>query len=838
LAERTGNKTIRAVLPSGRDWRVVVAFAWHAFAREVDRALGIVLRAEAPPDGLLGEVGRALAAAGDGTLTRIGLWVVAGVFAVVAWGGKSRGGDNRASGLILLATPLLLRPLVTVIALLSVAIQPIYPYGITLPIALTQDWGIAQDALALAAVIAALMPVPRFAAPRPIEVFALCLLVYSALVPHWAWHWDSHPGNEPKTLRQAVALGHWLTFDAEPVTGPMETLGTRGLGESLVVGAGTLASESAAMLGAVARGEAGPGSIRAKRVARQVVGGKEGGIYSVLAPGPSILLAPTLRIDRAINRARGVEGRVAVSVLVFCALGAWLVAALFVLVRDATGRVGLAAALSFFFALLPPSLFYFHQFYPEMLGALVLAIAFRTVSLRPEGIRLHALRLGTLLAILPWLHQKFLPVWGALLVTALLVGWRSERAKMLGQAGWKWAAWLLAPNVASLYLTALYNFAITGSVRPDALFLAWGPSGVTSARLGQGLLGLLLDSRFGILPYVPLLILAVGGLALGGARLFAPVLPAAAVYYLTVASADNWSGAVCNLGRYVMPVVPLAVALAGIAIARTAQKRGAAALVLALAAWTALIALELRADPHAANNSWLLLAKSTFADGRQYIPGLFIRTWSDAAPGLLTQLLSWALLIAGAALWMRRGAASCENHAASTQRGTEECAGASPLRVLAGVSAALLLCAFVLERLGPPATRSRPLWPGELQLDEHATLFLKGEVTIREDDAVVGPGAVELLVREFVPRLDGAAAPAGRASISLTIGGARGFAHPAGRPPVALRPSGAFITMPLSAYHVVRGRGRNAAFSRGYLWLDEQAVLRPSSMEPAALEVR
>ena len=449
------------------------------------------------------------------------------------------------------------------LALAAVALQPAYPYAFTLPVALTQDWGIAQDLLALAALLAATLPAPRFPAPRGVEVFGLCFVVYAALVPEWAWQWDSHPGNEPKTLRQAVALGHWLTFDAEAVSGPMERLETRPLWASLASGASTVASESGAMLAAVARGEAGKDAIRATRVSRQVVRGKDGGVYSVLAPGPSLLLAPALRVDRAINRARGVEGRVAVSVLLFCALGAWLVAALFLLLRDATERPGLAAALSFFLALVPPFLFYFHQFYPEMLGALVLAIAFRTLAFRPERIRLHAVRFGVLVAVLPWLHQKFLPVWGVLLVTALVVGWRRPQVLTLDRSGWKWAALLLAPNLVSLYLTALYNFAITGSVRPDALFLAWGPGGVTSARLGQGVLGLLFDSRYGILPYVPLLILAAAGLVLGGARKLAPVLPAALAYYLTVASADNWSGAVCNLGRYVMPVVPLFVALVG-----------------------------------------------------------------------------------------------------------------------------------------------------------------------------------------------------------------------------------------------------------------------------------
>ena len=89
---------------------------------------------------------------------------------------------------------------------------------------------------------------------------------------------------------------------------------------------------------------------------------------------------------------------------------------------------------------------------------------------------------------------------------------------------WRWLVAFLLPQAVGLYLTALYNFAITGSVRPDALFLAWGPGGVTTARVGQGLLGILLDARYGILPYVPLLVLAVAGLVLGGARRFAVVL--------------------------------------------------------------------------------------------------------------------------------------------------------------------------------------------------------------------------------------------------------------------------------------------------------------------------
>jgi hypothetical protein len=572
----------------------------------------------------------------------------------------------------------------------------------------------------------------------------------------------------------------------------------------------------------VARGEAGRDAIQPSRLSRQVVRGKDGGVYSVLAPGPALLLAPALRADRAVNRARGEVGRVAVSVLLFAALAGWLVAALFQLVRDATGRPGLAAALAFGFAVVPPFLFYFHQFYPEMLGALVLAVAFRHVALRPERLVSRPWRLGWLIATLPWLHQKFLPAWGVLVATAVYVAWRGRRpgaedsAATAGHPGAlrRVIAGLLAPSLVSAWLFSLYNFAITGSVRPDALFLAWGPGGVTSARMGQGLVGLLLDARFGLLPYVPVLLLAGAGLMLGGARRFAVVLPAAIAYYLTVASADNWSGAVCNLGRYAMPVVPLAVALVGIAIARVSCRRGAVALVLMLAAWTAMIALALRQDPHAANDSALLLAKSTYAEGERYVPGLFIRTWADAAPGLTWQVLAWVAVAGSLARWLVRAAR------ADAMPGA---AAASPGRALVGVAAFVLLLGLGLER-SVPGSRTRPSWPGALAADSGATLFLEGRATLRDDGAVVGPGGVWVLVR----------APEDRATVALTLGGAGGFARPAGRPPLGLRPTGAILELPLSVYHEVRGRERQAAFARGFLWLDREAVLRPIPSPGAA----
>ena len=126
---------------------------------------------------------------------------------------------------------------------------------------------------------------------------------------------------------------------------------------------------------------------------------------------------------------------------------------------------------------------------------------------------------------------------------------------------------------------------------------------------------------------------------LPAARRLAWALPAALVYYVTVASADNWSGATCNLGRYIMPVIPLALAFAALTLADA--REGVWTMALALAGFSVVLARLLWQDPHAANDCALLLARSVFADGNVYVPNLFLRTWADAAPGLWARLLAW-----------------------------------------------------------------------------------------------------------------------------------------------------------------------------------------------------
>jgi hypothetical protein len=776
--ERPGARTL--VLAS-----VPAALALHGLAREVDRAVGLLLHTSLDLPSFVWTafalVDRADAAVGAAAWTAGGLAIWA---ALAAW--RRRASSETWREALAAEAPrfsvLLLRPALTLLALVALAAQPTWPYGFTLPVALTQDWGPAQDAAVLVAFVLYRLPLRAVPAPGAASLAFLSFLAYAYLAPPWALRWESHPGNEPKTLRTAVALGHWWTLDVESVSGPMEELPARPLLQNASASVATIARESGRMLRALAHGPAAVGrdAIRATRITRQTVRGKEGGTYHVLAPGPSFLLAPTLRVDRALNLRRGTPGRLAVTLLAWCALAAALVGVTFQLARDASGRAGIAAAVAGGAALVPPFVFYSFQFYPEMLGALVMTLALRVLLYGRTATARGALGLGLALATLPWLHQKFLPVWLALAAWAIvravshLVPLRTLLA-------------LALPQIVSLYLTALYNFAITGSVRPDALFLAWGPGGVSSARMGQGLFGLALDARFGLFPYVPFLLLGVAGLALPAGRRLLAALPVAAVYYLTVASADNWSGAVCNLGRYIMPVVPLLLAAAAAALAHARRRPGVLLVAGALAAWSALCARLLFQDPHAANDCALLLARGAIADGNAYLPNLFIRTWAEAAPGLGARLAAWVALAALLVWWMRRVHAG---------RG-----GESAPRALAGLAVVVLASAFALERW--PATRTRPQWPDAVVLPDGATVFFEGDVRA-EGDGVRAWRTVRLLVRGGLAR----------DSLTLVVDGTGRLRVGDGAPVV---PAGRPLTLrvPLERAAALTGRrGATEALSR------------------------
>jgi hypothetical protein len=479
---------------------------------------------------------------------------------------------------------LLLRPLLTVLALVSLALQPTYPYAFTLPVALGQDLSIAVDAAILAALLATHLPRPAFPLRRAVDrvrrvprLRAAHSGVRAAL--------GRPPGNEPKTLRMAVALGHGLSLDVEGVSAGWKRWRRGPCSRPRETRPRPRARVRAHDRGPRARPARG-GRVRHPRHPRHPPDHPRQGRRRLPRARAGHLAAARARpaLDRASTRA-GTPGRLAVTVAFWNALAAALVAAVFLLARDGGSGAGNGGRHRRADRAAAAACFYSYQFYPGDAGSASSWPSPARHPPAPPASARGAFALGLLLAFLPWLHQKFLPVWALLALVAVvrLVDALVTTRELVA---------FVAPQVVSLYLTALYNFAVTGSVRPDALYLAWGPGGVNSSRWGQGLFGLTLDARYGSCPTCPSTCSrwAASSCPARPARVLRRGAAAMFVYYLTVAAADNWSGAVCNLGRYIMPVLPYAAALIALTVVAVGGKRGVYAVGLAFSAWSALLA--------------------------------------------------------------------------------------------------------------------------------------------------------------------------------------------------------------------------------------------------------
>jgi hypothetical protein len=320
---------------------------------------------------------------------------------------------------------------------------------------------------------------------------------------------------------------------------------------------------------------------------------------------------------------------------------------------------------------------------------------------------------------------------------------------------------------------------------------------VSSERVTLGLFGLLLDARYGLVPYVPALLLAPAGLVLL-ARRRAPLLwmlfPAV-VYYATVASANNWAGSICNLGRFMLVLVPLAAVAAGVAWQHAAANPGRRAVALALASWSLLLSYGLWHDPAGANDCALFLLGSAYADGNVYIPNLWLPGWGSGAPGLFLRIAAWIGATVLLTAWLLR---------ANRGRG-------GGVRAVAGLLGVVLGTALLLERMA--VFRDAPVRDEALAVGRRATAFVAdGAVVHRATNAVARSGTVRWLVRSA----DGAP------SLPLVVFG-RGYAR-AGSAYVELKPAGVGIDLPLEPIVRLRGRGGvEESLMRGALRLETES---------------
>ena len=362
----------------------------------------------------------------------------------------------------------------------------------------------------------------------------------------------------------------------------------------------------------------------------------DGRPFPAHSPGLPLLLAP---VDAIGGR------RACVALLAL--LAAWMTVEVRALALRATGDAS-AATLAWAAAAGPPLATYAFHVYTEVPSALALALALRLLA--PEA-GLRAAVLGALAAsCLPWLHVKMIPAAAALGLVGL---WRLR--------GRPRQAFLLTA-VAMAAAFAAYYASVFGHASPLAIY--GGVPQDASGSPATALVGLLLDSSFGLLPHAPVFLIALAGVVtlarrpswsawpyvLVGASVLLPVLPW-----------RMWWGGQCPPARFLVPLVPL-LALA-VAHAARGPVRGLLRWRAALLAVGMGLLVFAAADPgrllllsRANRPSRLLAVLSGEGSLGRYLPSL---TRPDAAEARVAALWLVTLVVLVALdQWARRSDAA------------------------------------------------------------------------------------------------------------------------------------------------------------------------------------
>jgi hypothetical protein len=309
--------------------------------------------------------------------------------------------------------------------------------------------------------------------------------------------------------------------------------------------------------------------------------GRDGEIYSIHAPGISVLVAPAF----AIGGYRGVV----LFLLVASAFGsaltwhlAWLATG-----RSSSAWFGWAAV-----TLSATTIFHTFTVYPDGVGGLLVLTGvwalFRArppalarlppnptrnppADARPDGDAddplwpwlLH----GAALACLPWLHSRFALLAASL--GALILLRLAHTRHPLGKA----VAFLIVPAIGAIAWIGFF-IVIYGAADPSAPYGSAQDFSVAFIR--GGIAGLLFDQRFGLLATAPVLLYAFVGLVmmlrqpwqrpdstgsvphgLAGRRLALELLFVIVPYLLTATSYAMWWAGWSAPARFAAPIVPL-----------------------------------------------------------------------------------------------------------------------------------------------------------------------------------------------------------------------------------------------------------------------------------------
>lgn len=375
--------------------------------------------------------------------------------------------------------------------------------------------------------------------------------------------------------------------------------------------------------------------------------GRDGEIYSIHAPGTSLLVLPAF----AMFGYRGAQITVIVLSAVAGAL-VWLIGWAATSNRRAAWFAWAAVVGT------APFLVQSVTIFPDGPGLLVVAAAILLLAHLDRDATLVSTRalvgVSILLAALPWLHTRFVVLAAGL---GVLVVWTLLRA---GADRWRRiGAFLAVPAVSALGWFGFF-VVIYGTANPSAPYGT--DTGIRFGYIPGGVAGLLFDGQFGLLTYGPVLAAACGAVAWRRSRGDRPMWPAAlvALAYLLVAGTYFmwWAGVPATPARFAAAVLPVLAAPMAVAFSRRSPA-GRAILWLLLGVSLATSVVLLGADHGAlawntrgVRSDWLDSLAGVVDLSRGW-PSFFWRT----TPGVVAteahfavHVLSWLVVVVVASL--------------------------------------------------------------------------------------------------------------------------------------------------------------------------------------------
>jgi hypothetical protein len=390
-----------------------------------------------------------------------------------------------------------------------------------------------------------------------------------------------------------------------------------------------------------------PGELRPDSLRR----GLRGEIYSIHAPGLPALLLPAYAVGGALG-----------AVVFVAALGALTALAIFDLATALAG--GLAgtiawAATCFTVPFVPHA----WLIYPELPGALIVAWAVLWLRQAPVSAGRAAMR-GAALALLPWLHTKFV-VFVALFASFEVLKILLPRPVPLETARLKRIVALVLPIGLSGCLWLYSFYRMYGEFNPEAPYGSYTQMFVLARNIPRGILGLLFDQKFGILAYSPVYILVVAGawimLRDRAERLYAvQLIVTAALFLVATTRLYMWWGGSSAPARFLVPIVPLVAPMIAVAIGRMESLAGRALVISTLVLSFAVAALTigspgqelLYSNPHGA----AALAKFVEGDAPLDIalPTFTEEDWRPPIGALVPWLVAFGIVGVATTLATRR----------------------------------------------------------------------------------------------------------------------------------------------------------------------------------------